>query len=366
MDAVYAALRQDPEMWRLFVKEEEYGTAGYDKQTRFVSKASKFTRPEIPTVSEYLTSQGWSLSYPDDAPFAVVVSHDVDDTFVHPRQLAFGFANGIRHRQVKPFVQLTNGFLHPRKSPYRTVKIILSIEQKYDVHSSFYFLASPSDDAFGRKYTLDEVEGDMKAVLDAGSEVGFHTGYYSYDNPNEILRQKRDMEAVLGSRVSGARNHFMRFRTPRTWHVLADAGFQYDSTYGYADVVGFRNGMAHPFLPFDRTTNQPIPILEVPVMVQDWVMLYWMKLSPQQSFERVRTLMDTVQRCHGVLTILWHNWSFANPVSFGGFFSSEWTTVYDKILAEARSRKAWVTDSRTLVNYVASRKGLLRQVKNVL
>jgi hypothetical protein len=348
MDDLVGMLRKNPVVWDEFTRPEEYFDAGYDHLSRFLFTSSGNPDPLHPRVSAYLQGQGYQAEYPDGHPFAVVLSHDVDDIMVAPRHLVYAVQNGVRHREVSQAVDLTKAFLL-RKPVYRTFRQTIETEQKYGATSSFYFLASP-DDVRERKYTLRDVEEDMKGILDAGGEVGFHTGFSTYDDVREIQRQKKDMEAVLGSRVVGARNHFMRFKTPRTWEVLADAGFQYDSTYGYPDMIGWRNGLASAFRPFNLTAQREIPIIEVPIMIQDWTMMYWMRLSPKEALERVTILLDTIARYHGVLTILWHSWTFAYPASFGGFFTKEWTGLYEKILQQAKSRNAWITDTRSLVN----------------
>ena len=51
----------------------------------------------------------------------------------------------------------------------------------------------------------------------------------------------------------GYRNHYLRFKLPETWKYLADAGFEYDTTLGYSNALGYRNGMCHPFRPYDRS-----------------------------------------------------------------------------------------------------------------
>jgi hypothetical protein len=349
MNDVVGMLRKNQEVWDEYTRPEEYFDAGYDRHTRFLFTASSNPDPCVPRVSAYLQDQGYVAEYPDDHPFAVVLSHDVDDVTVAPRHLVFAVRNAVRHREVSSTLHLARGFLNPKKSPYRTFQKIMELERKYDAMSSFYFLASP-DDVFGKKYTLQDVEGDMKRVLDAGCEVGFHTGFSSYDDLAEIKVQKKDMEAVLGSPVIGARNHVMRFKTPQTWEVLAKAGFRYDSTYGYPDRIGFRNGISSAFIPFDLRSQQEIPILEVPVMVQDWTMMYWMELTPQESLRQVTTLMDTVAQYHGVLTVLWHSWTYSYPASFGGFFTPDWTGLYEKILQQAKLRNAWITNTKSLNN----------------
>lgn len=351
MTDILGMLQKSPEIWDEYTRPEEYWDAGYDRRTRYLFSSSGNPDPLTPRVSAYLQEQGYQANYHDDHPFAVVLSHDLDDLTVAPRHLVFAAQNAFRHHDVSQAAHLAKAFVS-RRAVYRTFKQINEIERKFAATSSFYFLASP-DDVFGRKYTLRDVEGDMKDVLDAGSEVGFHTGFWSYDDVDEIRRQKKDLEDVLGSRVIGARNHVMRFKPPRTWNVLTAAGFQYDSTYGYPDMIGFRNGIASAFTPYDCNAQREIPIIEVPVMIQDWTMMWWMKLNPQEALRQVTTLLDTVARYHGVLTVLWHSWTFAYPASFGGFFQPEWTRLYEKILQEATLRNAWITDTKSLVQTIA-------------
>jgi hypothetical protein len=351
MSDLVGVLRKDPAIWDEFTRPEEYFDAGYDSRDRFLFTSSGNPDPLTPRVSAYLQEQGVVQEYPDGHPFAVVLSHDVDDLTVLPRHLVFAVQNALRHREVSQAVRLAGAFVR-REAVYRTFRQIMETEQRYGATSSFYFLASP-DDVVGRVYTLRDVEGDMKRVVDAGCEVGFHTGFWSYNDPAEIVRQRKAMEAVLGSRIVGARNHYMRFRTPRTWEVLAEAGFRYDSTYGYPDMIGFRNGVASAFVPYNRDKGPEVPILGVPVMVQDWTMMYWMRLTPEESLRQVTGLMDAVAKVHGVLTVLWHSWTFAYPASFGGFFTPEWTVLYDKILQQASLRNAWITDTRSYVEHLA-------------
>lgn len=59
-----------------------------------------------------------------------------------------------------------------------------------------------------------------------------------------LKKKKRRLEEVLGKKVVGYRNHYLRFRVPDTWELLSKAGFKYDTTFGYSDCAGFRNGCA--------------------------------------------------------------------------------------------------------------------------
>ena len=106
-------------------------------------------------------------------------------------------------------------------------------------------------------------------IIDRGWEVGLHGGHTAYLNAQEMKIKKERLEKVTHQPVLGYRNHYLRFKVPDTWEYLSKAGFQYDTTLGYADCAGFRNGMCHPFRPFNLNTNHEIDILEIPLTVMD-------------------------------------------------------------------------------------------------
>jgi hypothetical protein len=43
----------------------------------------------------------------------------------------------------------------------------------------------------------------------------------------------------------------------------------YDTTFGYNDLVGFRNGMCYPFRPYNLNTASEVNILEIPLALMD-------------------------------------------------------------------------------------------------
>jgi hypothetical protein len=337
-------------MWDLYTKKEEYEPIHVDEHGRFCFRDSLHRTPDSPSISQFLTEGGFTVEYPDDHPFTVLLTHDVDDIYVKPKHLLYAAWPWNNSRQKKSILPLAYGLLNKRKSPYLNFKEILDLEHKYDAASSFYLLGSP-DDIFGHKYTLKELEGEMKTILNAKSEIGFHTGYSIYNDTQAIVREKRQMETIAGCTIRGCRNHVLRFQTPHSWEVLADAGFLYDTTYGYHDMIGFRNGICYPFYPVNRRTMSSIPILELPLVVQDWTLFHHMHLTPADSWNLIESLLHSVERYHGVLTILWHTWTFSYPVSYGGLLGKDWTSLYEKILRYARDHHAWMPTANDLQGF---------------
>ena len=180
------------------------------------------------------------------------------------------------------------------------------------------------------------LEGELGRIVDREWEVGLHGGYYACNDLEEIAREKGRLEQVLGRKVTGYRNHYLRFQVPDSWEILEKAGFRYDTTLGYPDMVGFRNGMCHPFWPYNLRTNMEVGILEIPMVIMD-VTLFNSTRSYSEAWQMAKALIDTVVSCHGVLTLNWHSNSFGCP------FRGSWSRLYEKILQHCDSKNAWMT-----------------------
>ena len=50
---------------------------------------------------------------------------------------------------------------------------------------------------------------------------------------------------------------------------IEKAGLQYDSSWGWADQLGFRNGAAFAFPPYNFTREEPYNFLSIPLVIMD-------------------------------------------------------------------------------------------------
>ena len=146
------------------------------------------------------------------------------------------------------------------------------------------------------------------------------------------------MEKVLGKKVVGYKNHFLKFKVPDTWSLLEKAGFKYDSTSGYADCVGFRNGMCHPFKPFNLNTGKEIDILEIPLTIMDCTLFDYMRLDFGKAWDITKMLIDIVEKHKGIITILWHN----------TYMVDDKLKFYEKILKYCYEKEAWMTSGEEI------------------
>lgn len=337
MNPMHDILRQDQDIWELFQCKEEYASPLRDKYDRFPYYLSSQRNVFKPVASEYLCNEGYRPEYPDGQPFAVCLTHDIDNVYCPLPLKGYTFFKSFIEREIRECIS-TALSVRSRKLPYCNFEEIMTLEERYGATSSFNFMAlAPGDEDY--TYNISDMEQELGLISDAGWEVGLHGGHRAYCDYEQLLIEKSRLEKVLGYSVAGYRNHFLRFRVPDTWQNLAKAGFLYDNTLGYADCVGFRNGMCHPFRPYDLHRDEEISIVEIPLSIMDSTFEIYMRLDPRGAWEITRRLIDTVERYHGVLSILWHN----------NCMNGSQLMMYEKILAYCREKGAWMTGGKELV-----------------
>lgn len=138
--------------------------------------------------------------------------------------------------------------------------------------------------------------------------------------------EKEKLEKVTENGIFGGRQHYLRWKSPDTWRILEKAGLKYDTTLSFADHEGFRCGICFPYKPFDILRNRVLNIWELPLIVMDGSLFNYQNLIPEEGFQRIKTLVDTIKKYHGVFVLLWHN-SSLNDLKLPG-----WIRVYKETM----------------------------------
>jgi hypothetical protein len=221
--------------------------------------------------------------------------------------------------------------------------------------STFYFVpfrdhpgasvGQPAPKRRAIKYDLSAVTEDMRHLLESGCEVGLH-GIDAWQDAGKGLLERRRIDEITGQTETGVRMHWL-YSDSGTPQILKQAGFAYDSTFGYNDAIGFRAGTAQVFLPRGA---ESLP--ELPLSIQDTAMFYpdRMDLSEAEAFARCRELIDSMSRFGGVLTINWHTRSLS-PERL-------WDDFYRQLLDAIRQRPVWFATANTIVNWFRQRRSL--------
>jgi len=334
---MHELLQKDPEIWNLFTREEEYHSSLRDKYGRFPYYLSQYRTIFEPKASEFLMNNGYHVEYPEEKPFAVCLTHDIDGVYKSITAKSFhaveNFTQGKINKSINVMKQIRS-----KKDPYVNFEEIMKLEEKYNARSSFYFLAVDAKDQ-DFDYRIEELEDEITNIQDRGWEIGLHCSRKGFCDLDQLKKEKRNLEKVTNNKIIGCRNHYLSFVVPDSWELLRKAGFVYDSSLGYTDCIGFRNGMCHPFKPFNIITGRSVEILEIPLVIMDHSLTDdYMRLDSDSAWEITRRLINAVAECHGVITFVWHNKSCIG----------EQKKFYEKILKYCAEKEAWMTSGEQI------------------
>ncbi|MEJ2101993.1 MAG: polysaccharide deacetylase family protein [Desulfobacterales bacterium] len=310
----------------------------------------------------YIAENNQTPEWPEGKPFAVCLTHDVDDvSYFSLRQSLRPFSApfkgfDITQDKLKRLFNLGFNALRACKNqflndPLHCYERWLKIEAKFGAKSTFFFWPGwknvtkhHNTDPFydlndrvtfdGSKCTVTEM---IREIHRRGWEIGLHASWYAYNDAEELKLQKNALEKALGSPIYSIRQHYLHYDIRITPRVHSAAGFKFDSTLGFNNNIGFRFGTCYPWNIFDLGSRKKLPILEIPLILQDVAMLNplkGMRIDSKMAFQYVFVITEEIEKVGGVLTLLWHPNEIVN--------SESWN-LYLKILNYLREKNAWIT-----------------------
>lgn len=240
--------------------------------------------------------------WPDGKPLAISISHDIDLTRKYGVKFFLSeFGKGHLHNSKR----LILDFLQ-KKNEYWNFSELLDQYRKKGIKSSFFFLSKPWE-RLNYRYNIQTVKFKnlFRDIQVAGHEIGLHSSRFAFDKPNKYEKQRKKLEKIIGRRVAGVRQHFLRVKFPIGWRYFENSGFQYDSSCGYNNAIGFRAGTCLPFQTFDFEKNKTNALYEIPFCIMDYP---WITNGKQfdDNWKRYLNIFRITQEYNGLLNILWH------------------------------------------------------------
>ncbi len=193
-------------------------------------------------------------------------------------------------------------------------------------------------------YGVGEIRDHATKANARGSELGVH-GIDAWRDTEAGTAEMAEVTNVSGCSSAGIRMHWLYFDadTPRK---LEAAGFDYDSTCGYNDAVGFRAGTSQVFrLPGTER------LMELPLSIMDSALFSSgrMQLTSDQAMKLCRDVVANVERFGGAVVVNWHCRSLAPERLWDGFY---------KDLVSAMGDRAWFATASDTVKWFRWRRSI--------
>jgi hypothetical protein len=226
--------------------------------------------------------------WPDGRRWAVALTHDLDVVAWWPLFTALRLAELARKGAVRRALRTVGEAIATLgRSPIQPgIRSLLEAERRRSIRSTWFVLCgTPTWRTFvAGDLTYHPEHERTRRVLDDllrdGHSLGLHGSFATLASPEVFTEQRRRLSALTGREIAGVRQHFLRFEPERTPPAMRAAGFDYDSTWGFADRNGFRLGLCDvlpawenlvevPFTWMDRALSKYRNVEEPDVWVLD-------------------------------------------------------------------------------------------------
>jgi hypothetical protein len=187
-------------------------------------------------------------------------------------------------------------------------------------------------------YGIRDIEGDIRARSGPAVEFAVH-GIDAWRDSESGGAELKELASVTGQQRSGVRMHWLYF-SPDSPRQLEEAGFSYDSTWGYNDAVGYRAGTSQVFrLPASNG------LMELPMSIMDSALFFRdrMGLDRRAAMDRCRSIVQYARRFGGALVINWHDRSLVPE--------RQWGRCYQDVLKEVTAADAWFATASEAVEW---------------
>ena len=147
----------------------------------------------------------------------------------------------------------------------------------------------------------------LTGLTHAGHEIGLHGSFITAEDGKSMMAQRRALSRLADSPVEGTRQHFLRMRPGRTQRIMAETGFEYDASWGFADRNGFRLGVADVVPAWDAEREAAMPVDLLPLIWMDRALSKYAGVEEAGRWiEDARELARECKAAEGAWVGLWH------------------------------------------------------------
>jgi len=192
-------------------------------------------------------------------------------------------------------------------------------------------------------YEVAELTQQTGTLQQQGCELGVH-GIDAWHSAEKGRIESAKIAKNVNRPPTGIRMHWL-LQDSETPRILDESGYAYDSTAGYNETIGYRNGTSQVFRPLVASR-----LLELPLHIQDGALFYPhnLNLTESEAAKRCKSLLGNAHELGGVLTLLWHDRSHAAERFWGEF--------YLKLIQTLKSSGVWFATCAQAVEWFRKRR----------
>tara|TARA_Y100001980_G_C14556648_1_gene349074 strand:+ start:11974 stop:13302 length:1329 start_codon:yes stop_codon:yes gene_type:complete len=325
----------------IFLSRIEELNFNHDKFNRYQFKnsiAERFNIITRPVVNEYIEFIKDALKFLEPNiifkkyNYNIFLTHDIDmiKKWNWKGIIKHSIFNFMKKDFLKNYKNIFLSKLNHTIDPYYNFSQIMNISEKYNINSTFLFLALEKNE-FDFRYHIKKARKGIKNILMRKEHnVGVHLSKLSYNNSQNANNEINRIKTITETDIIYNRFHYLMFDIKTSWDILEKNQIKYDLTLGFPEFIGFRCGICYPFKVFDLKRKKKLNLKEIPLNIMDVTITeYMIELKREDRDYHIANVINNIKKYDGTLNLLWHNNSYID------YLNSTNEELLDLILKQA-------------------------------
>ncbi|MDB5281234.1 MAG: hypothetical protein JWO06_309 [Bacteroidota bacterium] len=266
--------------------------------------------------------------------FEYIATFDIDMAYSYREKgMRVNMGGFVRSLIMSDFGDIRNRYkvlFRGKRDPFDTFDYVFKVCKDAGAKTMFFFL-------LGNRSKLDKNISHhnenfrrlIKKVAEK-TETGIHLSFVSHVSNELMQTEVQRLEEITGKKVTANRFHYLRFLAPISYLRLIKIGIKEDYSMGFPARLGFRAGTCTPFKYFDLVSNEATEFKIHPFAFMDTTLTHYNRLNPEESKEKILTLMKYVKEVGGPFVALWHNSSLTETGQWVG-----WRDIFETVARDA-------------------------------
>lgn len=195
--------------------------------------------------------------------------------------------------------------------PFDTFDFLMDESEKINSRSCFYFM--PGKGIKGDEYELfsNPLRTKIMHIIERGHEIAIHPGFNTAFDSDLMDIEFSRMQRVFPE-VSKSRQHFLQLSLPYTFRSLNRLGIKIETSLGFKDRNGFRNGCCYSYQYFDPIDRKELSLSVSSFTIMDSVFLR-NNSNSEAALSEFKHFSNLIRRYQGDFRFIWHTSNFHLP-----------------------------------------------------
>ncbi len=325
----------------LLSRHEEYYHYHPDKHGRYPATKSVLYKNGWlmrPLADEWVSAfrkmaQAVSGIHIEPTPFLFQPTYDIDMAYSHLHKsvgrIVGAYVRALLRGDVKQISERTQVLKKKQKDPYDSFRWLRQMHKEYDLKPLYFVLSCLKTTAFD-KNIHPQHPAMVRVIKNLAKEgaVGIHPSYFS-ERHDALSKEKKMLEQVSDRGIHISRQHYIRMKMPRTYHMLLEHGITEDYSMGYGSHLGFRAGTGNSFVWYDLEKETITPLRIFPFCFMDTTAHYENKMKTKEAFEQLNEMSLKLHQTGSTMITVFHNFSLGTSAEWKG-----WRAAYEQFMQE--------------------------------